>query len=52
MAANEPSPPASSTNPAVRVVKTETILAPGSSLAEEEAQSVGQDTETKPARQG
>jgi len=49
MAANEPSPPASSTNPAVRVVKTETILAPGSSLAEEEAQSVGQDTETKPA---
>jgi murein DD-endopeptidase MepM/ murein hydrolase activator NlpD len=31
------------------VVKTETILAPGSSLAEEEAQSVGQSTETKPA---
>ena len=48
-AANETSPPASSTNPAVRVVKTETILAPGSSLAEEEAQAVGQDTETKPA---
>jgi murein DD-endopeptidase MepM/ murein hydrolase activator NlpD len=57
VAANEPSPPPSSTNPAVRVVKTETILAPGSSLAEEEeeAQSVGQDTEakqaTKPNRQ-
>jgi murein DD-endopeptidase MepM/ murein hydrolase activator NlpD len=43
MAANEPEAPASSANPAVRVVKTETILAPGSSLAEEEAQSVGQD---------
>jgi murein DD-endopeptidase MepM/ murein hydrolase activator NlpD len=49
VAANETSPPASSTNPAVRVVKTETILAPGTSLAEEEAQSVGQDTEAKPA---
>jgi murein DD-endopeptidase MepM/ murein hydrolase activator NlpD len=48
MAANEPAPPASSTNPAVRVVKTETILAPGSSLAEEEAQSVGQDAAAKP----
>jgi murein DD-endopeptidase MepM/ murein hydrolase activator NlpD len=48
MAANEPGPPASSTNPAVRVVKTETILAPGSSLAEEEAQSVGQDAAAKP----
>jgi murein DD-endopeptidase MepM/ murein hydrolase activator NlpD len=51
VAANEPGPPASSTNPAVRVVKTETILAPGSSLAEEEAQAVGQDTETKPNQQ-
>jgi murein DD-endopeptidase MepM/ murein hydrolase activator NlpD len=48
MAANEPALPASSTNPAVRVVKTETILAPGSSLAEEEAQSVGQDAAAKP----
>jgi murein DD-endopeptidase MepM/ murein hydrolase activator NlpD len=48
MAADETSPPASSTNPAVRVVKTETILAPGSSLAEEEAQAVGQDSAAKP----
>jgi murein DD-endopeptidase MepM/ murein hydrolase activator NlpD len=49
--ANEPRPPASSTNPAVRVVKTETILAPGSSLAEEEAQPARQDIETKPNQQ-
>jgi murein DD-endopeptidase MepM/ murein hydrolase activator NlpD len=48
VAVNEPGPPASSANPAVRVVKTETILAPGSSLAEEEAQSVGQDAAAKP----
>jgi murein DD-endopeptidase MepM/ murein hydrolase activator NlpD len=31
----------------VRVVKTETILAPGTSLAEEEAQAVGQDAPAK-----
>ena len=43
VAANETSPPESSANPAVRVVKTETILAPGgTSLAEEEDQSVAE----------
>jgi murein DD-endopeptidase MepM/ murein hydrolase activator NlpD len=48
VAANETSPPESSANPAVRVVKTETILAPGgTSLAEEEDQSVAE--EVKPA---
>jgi len=52
VAANEPSAPVSSANSAVRVVKTETILAPGgTSLAEEEAQSVGHDAGAKPGQQ-
>ncbi len=47
-AANETTPPESSANPAVRVVKTETILAPGgTSLAEEEdPQSVAEGAKT------
>ncbi len=49
VAAKETSPPASGANPAVRVVKTTTILAPGgTSLAEEESQPGAPGTDAKP----
>jgi len=51
VAENETPPPASSANPAVHVVKTTTIIAPGgTSLAEEESQSVGQEADAKPGK--
>jgi murein DD-endopeptidase MepM/ murein hydrolase activator NlpD len=47
---DEGSAPASDAKPAVRVVKTTTIPAPGTSLAEEEAQNASQSADTKPAK--
>jgi murein DD-endopeptidase MepM/ murein hydrolase activator NlpD len=45
----EGSAPASDGKPAVRVVKTTTIPAPGTSLAEEEAQGAASEADAKPA---
>jgi murein DD-endopeptidase MepM/ murein hydrolase activator NlpD len=50
VAAQETSPPASNTAPDVRVVKTTTIPAPGTSLAEEEAEGSGFPADAKPDR--
>jgi murein DD-endopeptidase MepM/ murein hydrolase activator NlpD len=51
VAEDETPSPASSAYPTVHVVKTTTIIAPGgTSLAEEESQSVGQGTDAKPGK--
>ena len=51
IAEDETPPPASSANPAVHVVKTTTIIAPGAgtSLAEEESKSIAEGAAAKPA---
>jgi len=48
VAVQETSPPASNATPDVRVVKTTTIPAPGTSLAEEEAEGTGFAADAKP----